>query len=97
MSEERDDVLVLVDEKGEEIEFEYLDTVEMNGMEYVVLLPSGDLDDEEETETEEVVILKSDKDEAGEVSFVSVDDEAELQKVFDLFKKKVQEQYNFEE
>lgn len=97
MSEERDDVLVLIDEKGEEIEFEYLDTIEMDGMEYAVLLPVDDSDDEEETETEEVVILKLDKDEAGEDSFVSVDDEAELQKVFDAFKKKVQEQYNFEE
>lgn len=95
MSEERDDVLVLIDEKGEEIEFEYLDTVEMDGNEYAVLLPSDDADDDEETE--EVVILKLEKDEEGEDSFVSVDEEGELQKVFDIFKKKVQEQYNFEE
>lgn len=91
MSEERDDILVLVDEKGEEVEFEYLDTMEVDGNEYAVLLP---LEDEtEETETEEVVILKLDKDENGEDSFVSVDDEAELNKVFELFKKKVQEEY----
>lgn len=95
--EEKDDVLVLIDEKGEEVEFEYLDTIEMDGNEYAVLLPVDEADDEEETETEEVIILKLATDESGEDSFVSVDDEGELQKVFDLFKKKVQEQYSFEE
>ncbi|MBP5426391.1 MAG: DUF1292 domain-containing protein [Clostridiales bacterium] len=97
MSEERDDILVLIDEKGEEVEFEYLDTIEMDNNEYAVLLPVDDEDEDEEAETEEVVILKLDKDDNGEDSFVSVDDEAELQKVFAVFKKKVQEQYNFED
>ena len=92
MSEERDDILVLVDEKGEEVEFEYLDTMEVDNKEYAVLLPLDD--DDEDAETEEVVILKLDKDENGEDSFVSVDDEAELNKVFELFKKKVQEEYS---
>ena len=95
MSEERDDILILVDEKGEEVEFEYLDTMEVDGNEYAVLLP---LDDEDEdVETEEVVILKLDKDENGEDSFVSVDDDEELNKVFELFKKKVQEEYGASE
>ncbi len=91
MSEERDDILILVDEKGEEVEFEYLDTMEVDGNEYAVLLPLDD--DDEDVETEEVVILKLDKDENGEDSFVSVDDDEELNKVFELFKKKVQEEY----
>jgi len=94
MSEERDDVLVLVDEKGEEVEFEYLDTMNMNGSEYAILLP---LEDDEDAETEEVVILKLEKDENGEDSFVSVDDQDELHEVFEAFKKKVQEQYDFDE
>lgn len=94
MSEERDDILVLVDEKGEEVEFEYLDTMSMNGSEYAILLP---LEEDEDAETEEVVILKLDKDENGEDSFVSVDDQEELHGVFEAFKKKVQEQYDFDE
>ena len=94
MSEERDDILVLVDEKGEEVEFEYLDTMSMNGAEYAILLP---LEEDEDAETEEVVILKLDKDESGEDSFISVDDQNELHEVFEAFKKKVQEQYDFEE
>jgi uncharacterized protein YrzB (UPF0473 family) len=57
MTEERDDFVVLVDEDGEEVEFEHLDTIELDGNEYVVLLPLVEEDDEEtEEETDEVVI-----------------------------------------
>ena len=45
MTEERDDLVVLVDENGEEAEFELLDTFEFNGSEYVVLLPFEQEDD----------------------------------------------------
>jgi uncharacterized protein YrzB (UPF0473 family) len=37
MDEERDDIVVLIDENGEEVEFEHIDTIEMNDNEYVVL------------------------------------------------------------
>lgn len=88
-----DDILVLVDEEGEEAEFEFLDTIEMNGREYAVLLP---MDFPEGQEADEVVILKFDKDENGEDSFLSVDDEKELNLVFEEFKRKMQEQFDFE-
>ncbi len=39
MEDERDDIVILVDENGEEVEFEHIDTIEMNGNEYVVLAP----------------------------------------------------------
>jgi len=57
MSEERDDLVVLIDENGEETEFEHLDTIEYNGNEYVVLLPVEQT--EEENDAEEVVIFKN--------------------------------------
>ncbi|MHB8065715.1 MAG: DUF1292 domain-containing protein, partial [Ruminiclostridium sp.] len=65
MSEdERDDIIILIGEDGEEVEFEHLDTVELDGNEYVILLP---LDEEEENEeVDEVVILKVDHNEDGE-------------------------------
>lgn len=87
-----DEVIVLVDEDGEEAEFEYLDTVNMNGFEYAVLLP---MDVSEGEESDEVVILKYDKDENGEDSFLSVDDEKELNEVFEEFKRKMHEQFDF--
>lgn len=93
MSEERDDIVVLVDEDGEEVEFEHLDTIEFNGNEYVVLLPI--LESEEENDIDEVVILKIDHGE--EDSFVSVDDDDELDAVFEEFKARMENEYDFEE
>ena len=43
--EELDNILVLNDEEGNEVEFEFLDLIEYEGEEYVVLLPV----DEKET------------------------------------------------
>ena len=90
MQEELDNIIVLNDEEGKEVEFEFLDLVELDGEEYVVLLP---LDEEEEGE---VVILKVEDTEAeDEESYVSVDDEEVLQKVFDIFKEKFKDEFNF--
>lgn len=54
MNEERDEIILMIDENGEEIEAEYIDTIEYRGSEYVVLLPldegaddGDDMDDEE--------------------------------------------------
>ena len=49
-----DNIIVLNDENGEEVQFEFLDFIELDGEEYVVLLP---VEEDEETEGE-VVILK---------------------------------------
>lgn len=95
--EERDDnIVVLIDENGEEVEFEHLDTVEMNGNEYVVLMPL-ESEDADESDTDEVIILKIEHNEEGEDSFVSIEDEGELNEVFEEFKMRVEDQYDFEE
>ena len=89
--EELDNIIVLNDENGEEVKFEFLDLVELDGEEYVVLLPAED--DEEEGE---VVILKvEDTDSEEEESYVSVDDEEILNKVFEMFKEKFKDEFNF--
>ena len=90
--EELDNIIVLNDENGEEVKFEFLDLVELDGEEYVVLLPA----DEEEQEEGEVVILKvEDTDSEEEESYVSVDDEEVLNKVFEIFKDKFKDEFNF--
>ncbi|MCX7922150.1 MAG: DUF1292 domain-containing protein [Clostridia bacterium] len=94
MSEERDDVVVLVDEDGEEVEFEHIETIEKDGNEYVVLMP---LDQDEAEEAEEVIILKIEHNEDGEDSFVTIEDEAELNAVFEEFKAMMEEEYDEEE
>ena len=89
--EELDNIIVLNDENGEEIEFEFLDLIEYEGEEYVVLLPT-----DEEDEPGEVVILKlEDTDSEDEESYVSVDDEDVLQAVFEIFKDKFKDEFNF--
>ena len=86
--EERDNTVVLVDENGEEVEFEHLDTFEMNDNTYVVLFPIED----EENEDDEVVIFKLDKDEKGEEILSIIDDEEELFEAFDEFKLRIDDE-----
>lgn len=96
MEDERDDIVVLVDENGEEVEFEHIDTIEMNDNEYVVLAPYLE-DESEETEEEEIIILKVDHNENGEDSFVTVEDEEELDAVFEEFQSRMEEEFGSEE
>ena len=90
-NEELDNIIVLNDEEGNEAEFEFLDLIEYEGEEYVVLLPV-----EESEEAGEVVILKlEDTESEDEESYVSVDDEDTLNKVFEIFKEKFKDDFNF--
>lgn len=90
MADDKEGIVVLVDENGEEIEFEHLDTIEMNGNEYVVLAP---LDEEESDSDEaEVIILKVEHNENGDDSFLTVEDDEELDEVFEEFQARMDEQ-----
>ena len=90
-NEELDNIIVLNDEEGNEAEFEFLDLIEYEGEEYVVLLPVEEADD-----AGEVVILKlEDTESEDEESYVSVDDEEVLNKVFEIFKEKFKDDFNF--
>lgn len=89
--EELDNIIVLNDENGDEIEFEFLDLIEYEGEEYVVLLPH----DEEEDADEVVILQLEDTDNEDEESYVSVDDEEVLQAVFEIFKEKFKDEFNF--
>ena len=89
-NEELDNIVVLNDEEGNEVQFEFLDLVEYEGEEYVVLLPVDDIDEGE------VVILKvEDTESEDEESYVSVDDESILQSVFEIFKEKFKDEFDF--
>lgn len=96
--EERDDIIILVDDSGEEAEFEHIDTIEMNGSEYVVLAPLDDEDmtDQDEDE-EEIIILKIERNQDGEESYVTVDDDDELDSVFEEFQARIDEEYGEDE
>ena len=84
-------IVELTDDDGETHQFEYLATVPYEGQEYVVLMVLED-DEPEDDEEGEVIILKIDKDEDDEDIYVSVDDEATSQAVFDLFMEQLDEE-----
>ena len=73
------DFMTIVDEDGTEFELEVLSTLEYDGSTYLAVIPAG----AEETEELEVSILKS-VDEDGEPVLCAIEDEAELQAVYDL-------------
>ena len=93
-NEELDNIIVLNDEEGNEVKFEFLDLVDLDEEEYVVLLPVSEEGEEDEGE---VVILKlEDTDEdSEEESYVGVEDEDILNKVFAIFKEKYKDEFNF--
>lgn len=94
-NEEFDNIITLKDETGKEVKFEFLDLVELNDEDYVVLLPMTTDGNEEEGE---VVILQiEDKDTADdeEESYISVEDEAILNQVFEIFKEKFKNDFDF--
>ena len=92
--EDLDNVVILNDEEGNEVRFEFLDLVELEDEEYVVLLPIADEGEEEEGE---VVILKVEDtdEESDEESYVSVDDDETLNRVFEIFKEKFKDDFDF--
>ena len=95
LNEELDDLIVLTDENGEDINFEFVDLIEYKGKEYVVLLP--ELEDNEEDEGEVVILEVQDGDTEDEENYVSVEDEKTLAEVFEIFKEKFKDEFEFED
>lgn len=89
--EELDNVIVLTDEDGEDVEFEFLDLVELGGAEYVVLLPV----DEAEDGGEVLILRVEDCEEPDLETYVSVEDDGLLERVFGIFKERFAEEFNF--
>ena len=92
--EELDNIITLNDEDGNEVKFEFLDLIDFENEQYVVLLPVTDEGEEEEGE---VVILKLEDtdDESEEESYIGIEDEEILNKVFSIFKEKYKDEFNF--
>jgi uncharacterized protein YrzB (UPF0473 family) len=88
--EEESGILMLTDETGAEVEFEYLDCIERDGVEYLVLMPADD-------EEGEVVILEVEPVDEETENYLSVQDESILNEVFAIFKEKYKDVLTFEE
>ena len=82
--------VTLTDDQGNDIELEYVDALEHNGTTYMAFFPVVEEDSEDEENEEEygLVILKSQM-ESGEEFLVTIDDEEEIDKVYDLFMEQI--------
>ena len=88
LQEEEESILTLTDENGEEIDFEYMDCLEYEGVEYLVLSPVED-------ESGEIVILEIEPVDEENENYLAVDDEAVLMAVYEIFKEKFKDVLNF--
>lgn len=82
--------VTLTDDDGKEIELEYIDALEMNGETYMAFFPVVEEGEEENEEEYGLVILKQ-AIEDGEELLVTVDDEDELNAVYDKFMEQLME------
>ena len=74
------DYITIVDEDGEEFELEVLMALEYNGATYQAVIPAVDADEEVDLE---VSILKN-VEEDGETILCAIEDEQELETVYNL-------------
>lgn len=84
-----DSMITLTDENGEDMDFLLLDVIEHEGCDYMVLLPMTESESEEAEEEDEVLILRADRTDDGEV-YSSVDDQATVDAVFALFQQELE-------
>lgn len=89
-ADELDSIIVLTDEEGNDVQFEFLDLVQYQDAEYVVLLPADE-------DADEVVILKValDPEDEETETYVSVEDDATLAAVFKIFQERFKDEFDF--
>lgn len=79
---ERDDILEMVDEDGNVLEFEHLLTFEVED-EYFLAMTSAE--DTELYHPDEVLIMRIEEDEDGEETFLPIESDEELEELWEIF------------
>ena len=88
--EEETSILTLSDENGNDVDFEYLDCIDYQDKEYLVLMPA-------EEDSNEIVILEVEPVDEENENYLAVEDEAVLNAVYEIFKEKYKDVLTFEE
>ena len=88
LQEEETSTLLLTDENGVDTEFEYLDCIEYEGDEYLVLLPM---------DSDEIVILRIEPVDEENENYLAVESEETLNAVYEIFKDRYQDVLQFED
>ena len=90
LQEEEQNILVLTDENGIDVEFEYLDCIEYSGKEYLALMPAAE-------DSNEIVILEVEPVDDENENYLAVTDEAVLDAVYGIFKERYKDILTFED
>ena len=88
LQEEEASLITLTDDNGVETTFEYLDCIEYQGKEYLVMIPA-------EEDANEIVILEIQPIDEENENYLAVEDEAILEAVYNIFKERYQEVLTF--
>ena len=88
LPEEEQNILTLTDENGVETAFEYLDVIEYEGEEYLILMPA-------EEESDEIVILLIEPVDEENENYLAVENEQTLMAVYEIFKERYKDVLNF--
>ena len=88
--EEEVEILTLTDENGEDVDFEYLDCLDYEGKEYLILLPVEDPE-------AQIVILEIEPVDEEHENYLAITDEDTLTAVYGIFKEKYKDILTFEE
>ena len=83
------EIVLLQDNEGNEVEFELLDVVEYEGEEYIILI-------ENDEEAQDVTILKIESIDDETEEYFGIDDEEILTNVFEVFKEKYKDEFDFD-
>lgn len=79
------EVLILIDDEGQEHSFELIAELEIDGNNYVVAAPIDEEMEDEEDEEVEIVILRAIYDEEGNMYLSDIEDDEEWEKVADAW------------
>lgn len=88
--EEEMNIITLTDENGVDTDFEYLDVIEYQGNEYLILAPADD-------ESGEIVILLIEPVDEETENYLAVESEETMEAVFAIFKERYQDILTFED
>lgn len=90
LQDEESSILTLTDENGVDTDFEYMDCIEYDGKEYLILMPADE-------DSSEIVILEIQPVDEENENYIAVESEEILDAVYGIFKERYKDVLTFED
>lgn len=92
------DIITVVDENGDEHEFEALDRIENDNDErFIAVIPVYDSAEELLDDSGEMIVLRVTEDENGDNILEPIEDDDEFDKIAEIFKERLADAFDFGE